>query len=1141
MIRFTTLALLMAGIASPVLVRPALAQVAGVDALVQQGRYWQSRGRADLAKTAYRRALAIDPSNAEARRALSATTARAAQPARSQPPVSAGMTGPAPAPATFTTRNLPATVTTSTRRAAPAPANRGGDARAAGFRALEQNDLSQAQSQFEAALNSNRNDADAAGGLGVVRLRQSRFAESAELLSRASARGNRARWAEALSSAQFYAGLDNAREHLAAGDVTGAQAQAEALARSGVNDRGPALALLADIYERQGRYADSADLARQAGSAGGSASQLESRVVRNDALQAATHGDPAKADLLFKRGLLLDPADPWIRYEYARYMLGQGRLPEADSLLQSIQTIGTVDALYAAAMLHNERGRQAQATSLLSRLTDAQKTPAIRRFEAQIAVGSAIARARTIAAQGRGGEAIAALRQIGSTPSLSAASLAAVAGGLDELGDQAGAVPLAERALASSPATAADYEPIVRVLARTGQDAAVGDAIDRARTAGAGSVDAAPALARLEGIAAAAQADRLRLVGQNAQAFDLLQQAWTAAPGNADVLAALARLYQSGNMPSQAAQTYQMVLATSPRDKGALIGLIGSAGAGGNHDVAVATVDRALQAYPDDYEIYAAAGQMEQARGDRGAAKRYLRRAETAYAARSGTGMQLAGANPFAAGMNSANPFRQAEQMPVAAANPFALSARPMQVSAQGSAAAPMAFTVAPGYGAGLGSPDRSGNRGGAVPAGYPVPNYQAPGYPAAGYATAAYAGGNAAAVPAGVGGGDATLVRLRDDIARLSDDSGPRAEMKLGFRERSGETGLSELRELSGTATLSTGLAGGRIAVSATPVVIDSGRPTGSALARFGRNATAEAQGIVAAQPSALVQAETQHASGVALAASYDSPGLRAEVGSTPIGFDDTEVTWGFTAKPRLSRTVSAQGWVKREPVTDSIVSYAGTRDPVTGARWGQVMRTGGGASLSWDSEGTGVYADVSGYRYTGDNVRRNRGYQANAGGYLPVYHDEHSTLTGGLNLNWQSFDNNQNYFTYGQGGYFSPQSFLSMSLPVRYAYNSARWEGRLGVAPGYQSFEQDKAPMYPTDPNAQADLDALKALNTDVRSYYDSLSNTGFAFSADGSLFYRLNPNTRIGASASANTFGTYDDYRSTFELRQSLGGSK
>jgi hypothetical protein len=430
-----------------------------------------------------------------------------------------------------------------------------------------------------------------------------------------------------------------------------------------------------------------------------------------------------------------------------------------------------------------------------------------------------------------------------------------------------------------------------------------------------------------------------------------------------------------------------------------------------------------------------------------------------------------------------------------------------------------MAFTVAPGYGAGA----RSGNGSG-------------------GYAPAGYAGGSVAAPSDGVaGGGDATLVRLRDDIARLSDDSGPRAEMKLGYRERSGETGLSELRELSGTATLSTGVAGGRIAVSASPVVIDSGRPTGSALARFGRNATPEAQGIVDALPSALVQADTQHASGVAVSASYDSPGIRVEVGATPIGFENTEVTWGFTAKPKLSRTVTAQGWAKREAVTDSVVAYAGTRDPVTGERWGQVMRTGGGASLSWDSEGTGVYADVSGYRYTGENVRQNRGYQANAGGYLPLYRDGHSTLTGGLNLNWQAFDNNQNYFTYGHGGYFSPQSFLSMSLPIRYAYNSTRWEGRLGVAPGYQSFEQDRAPIYPTDPTAQAALDALKAQNTDVRSYYDSLSNTGFAFSADGSLFYRLNPNTRIGASASANTFGTYDDYRSTFELRQSLGGSK
>ena len=1126
MIRAATLVLLTAAITAPVLVPPASAQVAGVGALLQQARYWQSRGRPDLAKTAYRRVLGLDPGNVEARRAIDGTpaTTAAASPERASSPV------PIPPSGTVAATRSPPPLAAggvagsregqpSSRRVAIAAGNRGGDARAAGYRYLEQGDLPHAERAFETALSAARGDADAAGGLGLVRLRQSRFAAAVDLLERASARGNGARWAEALGSARFYAGLDDARAKLAAGDVAGAQALAETLARSDTKDRGPALALLADIYERQGRYADAADLARQAGAAGGSQSQLQSRVLRTDALQAASRGDPVQADQLFQRGLLLDPADPWIRYEYARYMLGQGRAPAAEALIQSIQTIGTPDALYAAAMLHNARGRQVQATSLLSRLSDAQKTPAIRRFEAQIMVDAAIARAKAIAGQGRAGEAIATLRQIGATPTLNAAALAAIAGGIEELGDSAGAVPLAERALAAAPANAGEYEPIVRVLARTGRDDAVAQAIERARAAAVGSPDGLAAVARLEGVVAAAQADRLRLAGQHAAAFDLLQQAWSAAPNNADVLGALARLYQSGNMTSQAAQTYQMVLRAQPRDKGALIGLIGSAGAAGDHALAAATTDRALALYPADYEIYAAAGEMEQARGDRGAAKRYLRQAETAYATRMGIGTVGGGAggggNPFAAGpfapgIASTNPFRPAAQAPIAAANPFALHGGKIPVAGDRSGSAPMAFTVAPGY----------------------APGYAAP--PSPGSA-------NDAGSATSESGGDATLARLRSEIARSSGDTGPRADLKLGYRQRSGETGLSELRELSGTATLSAGVAGGRIAVSASPVVIDSGRPSGSALARFGRNATPEAQGIVAKLPSALVQADTQHASGVAVAASYDSPGVRIDVGATPIGFEDTQVTWGFAAKPKLSRTVSAQGWVRREAVTDSVASYAGTRDPVTGARWGQVMRTGGGASASWDSDGTGVYADVSGYRYTGTSVRENRGYQANVGGYLPVYHDARSTLTAGLNLNWQAYDNNQNYFTYGHGGYFSPQSFLSMSLPIRYAYSSTRWEGRLGIAPGYQSFEQDRAPIYPTDPTAQAALDALKAQNSDVRSYYDSLSNTGFAFSADGSLFYRLGANTRVGASASANTFGTYDDYRSTFELRQSLGGSK
>lgn len=1173
MIRSTSIALLLAGIAQPALIQQASAQ-AGVATLLEQGRYWQGKGRGDLARTAYRRVLALDPSNAEARRALSnaaPTPTPAPRPTRAAPSNSGALGGPAPtstprysAPTQQSARPANPTPTPApapTRRAAPV--DRGAVARAAGFDALESGNLAGAERQFNAALAIRRTDADATGGLGIVRLRQSRFAEASDLLARASSRGNAAQWSEALGAARFYAGMETAREKLARGDIAGARTDAEALSRASVRDKTPAFALLADIAEQQGRYAEAADFARQAGTAGGNGQQLQARLARDEALQAAARGDTVTAETQFQRGIQSDQTDPWIRYEYARFLLARGRTPEAESLIQSLQGINSPDATYAAAMLQAQQGRSTQAASTIARIPEANRTPAIRRFQTQLSLDAVVARARVVAANGRAAEAAATLRQIGQTEGLSAGSLASVAGALDEIGDTGSAVAFAQRALAAGPATVAEYEPIVRVLGRGGQDGAVASAIERARATG-GSADGGIAIARLQSIATTSQADRLRLQGQFAPAFDLLQQAWAGAPGDPEVLGALARLYQSGNLSSQAAQTYQMVLARNPRDKGALTGLIGSAGAAGDNALANATVQRALQFYPEDPQVFAAAGQMEQARGNRRAALRYLRRGEAAYAARNGGGT-LSSSNPFAGSVTPNNPFRANEAMAAAPmANPFMLSggpipAAPMAFAANGATypvnpqpySAPVATAyaapayAAPAYASPAPAPVAFGSP--VATQGTPVPFTVAPAYgatPTYG-ATPAFGGtpGYSAApvAVAQAGSGDPQLAQLRNDIVRESGEAGPRADLKVGYRERSGEVGTSDMRELSATASISTDVADGRVGISASPVVIDSGRPTGSALARFGRNASEEALAIAEARPARLVQADTQHASGVAVNASYESAAVRIEVGSTPIGFDDTKVTWGFTAKPRLSRTVSAQGWVRNEAVTDSVAAYAGTTDPVSGVRWGQVMRMGGGGSLSWDDNGTGIYGDVSAYRYTGLNIRDNRGYQVNVGGYLPVYRDSSSTLTAGLNLNWQSFDNNQNFFTYGHGGYFSPQSFLSMSLPLRYAYNSPRWEGRLSVAPGYQSFEQEQSAIYPTDPSAQAALDLLKLRNADVRSFYDSLSVTGFAVTGDGSLFYRISPNTRIGASASVNTVGTYDEYRSTFELRQSLGGDR
>jgi hypothetical protein len=85
--------------------------------------------------------------------------------------------------------------------------------------------------------------------------------------------------------------------------------------------------------------------------------------------------------------------------------------------------------------------------------------------------------------------------------------------------------------------------------------------------------------------------------------------------------------------------------------------------------------------------------------------------------------------------------------------------------------------------------------------------------------------------------------------------------------------------------------------------LMIDAGRPTGSSLARFGRNATIEAQAIVDKTASALINAETQRASGVALSAGYADKLVQIEGGTTPVGLGNTRATWRVAVTPQVSK----------------------------------------------------------------------------------------------------------------------------------------------------------------------------------------------------------------------------------------------
>ena len=1111
-----------------------LAEAAGVAALLSQAGYWQGKGRQDLANQAYRQVLAIDPANVAARRGLAgplpAAPPRVVAPARAVAPVAkpqARPVAPAPvkvaAPASVPVRTVPRSPTVA--------ADPAGDARAAGFRNLDANNLQSAATQFRRALSIHPNDSDALGGLGIVQLRQKNFAAARDLLAKASTRGSGDKWAEALSSAKFYAGLDEAQADFAAGRIDAAQGIAEDLSNSSSPQRGPALQLLASIYQKKGHFAEAAALYQTAAkldpkTSSASAAGLERQALHAQALQAATSGNDTDAEQLFQRGMVNSPGDPWIRYDYARFLDQRGRRADVNPIILSLSQSSTPDSLYAAALLSSQIGRGAAAAGLIGRVPEDQRTGEMRNFAIGLSADTAIDRSKVLAARGEGTQAVAALRQIAATPGLPMSKQAALADAVFNLGDTAGAAAMAQQALATGSTAAEDYEPVVRVLAQTGQDALAATAAQKAAELSGSSVDGQRTIARINGIQAVSQADRLRQGGQYAEAFDALQTSWQASPGNREILSALARLYQSGGLYPQAAQTFQLVLQQTPNDKGALVGLVDTASAAGDYGLARGALDRAIRIDPADYQTYLAGARMERTRGDDGASVRYLKRARELYTRQNATG-GFGATNPFAATAQKANPFGAAAVEPV---NPFALgSAR----SSGRSSAARLALSPV----------DFTGSRAdpGLDPA--PVDNY-APGHRSAGvvpYPAAAGSGryGDTGAVAAIT---DPVLQSIARDMQDLSTTSAPRADIRTEYRQRSGEVGLSKLKEVGATAELSTGLVGGRVSVKANAVVLDSGQPTGSGLARFGRNPTIEAQAIVDAVASDLVAARSQHASGVAPSVAYEDKLVKVDVGSTPIGFGKTNIAGGVTLTPRLSSAVTSRIWADRRPVTDSVVSYAGARDPVSGTFWGAVMRAGGGASLSYDVSGTGVYADSSYYHYSGSNVRDNHGIQANVGGYAQVLKHGNNALTLGVSANYQDFANNQNFFSFGHGGYFSPQSFVSIAFPIHYSFHKPDGiEVDVNAGPGYQSYDQKAENLYPTDPAAQAALDTLKAADSDVRASYDSISKTGFGVSAGGSVFYPLNPWLKVGGDVTVNTFGDYNEFRASVGIKQVLGGQR
>jgi tetratricopeptide (TPR) repeat protein len=279
------------------------------------------------------------------------------------------------------------------------------------------------------------------------------------------------------------------------------------------------------------------------------------------------------------------------------------------------------------------------------------------------------------------------------------------------------------------------------------------------------------------------------------------------------------------------------------------------------------------------------------------------------------------------------------------------------------------------------------------------------------------------------------------------------------------------------------------------------------------------------------------QSVSGVALGAGYTSDAWRLDLGTTPLGFPVHYLVGGaryqFDAGP-ASFSVSGS----RRPETGSQLSYAGMHDPVTGTVWGGVRRDGIDLHSSLDIGRTSLFADLGAGELTGRNVASNQALTLRTGFTVPVYQRVDTRVSTGLIGNVWHYTNNQRFYSFGQGGYYSPQRYLSLGVPIEWAgrHDALNWDltATLGVSNSYEK----NAPYYPN--GLPAGLGAAPGLDTLVNTA-SSTRGVAFSYGLAGTVQYRFNPYLLAGAQLSIDRSHDYAPSSALVYLRYTIDARK
>ena len=387
------------------------------------------------------------------------------------------------------------------------------------------------------------------------------------------------------------------------------------------------------------------------------------------------------------------------------------------------------------------------------------------------------------------------------------------------------------------------------------------------------------------------------------------------------------------------------------------------------------------------------------------------------------------------------------------------------------------------------------------------------------------------------------TQTTMATELDLIKQERAPELLLGLQSRNRNGTSGNGKLSDIEVPVEMRLPLGDGKLSLTATSVSLNAG-----AIGTDFYSRSVFGAGPVAAFDQLAGRAGTpddQMARGVGWALAYKTRGLVADIGVTPVGFQFSNVTGGLKFDGTLDSadTLYYSVNVSSRPVVDSVLSFAGTRDSVTGKAWGGVMSTGLRVQLSKDLGAYGVSGSAGLFSLTGHDVASNTRADANLGVYKNLIKTKDETLTLGVNAASMFYNKNLSNYTFGQGGYFSPQQYYALTLPLNWSQRRGDFSYKLSGSVGLQTFSQNASDYFPNNGDLQAAANAVmaRALATGgggsgVASF-PATNSTGMVYNLTAAGEYQLNRYAFLGGLVQLDNASNYQQWGAGLYLRLSF----